>query len=1102
MYPHNKIPQPLNVHFPKSFMDYFERLESQLNVIYEIAEKARARKLDPDFRVEIPRARDMASRVENLVGPEDIAEGIRKYVEMGLSREKVSLKIIDDIVAKRYGGFVGEKLAEQCVRTALAILTEGLVSAPLEGIAQVKVKSNLDNTNYLAVYFAGPIRAAGGTAAALAILISDYTRRKLGLAPYVPQKQEVERFIEELELYDRESRLQYYPSADEVRFALEHIPIEITGEQTSEMEVSGYRNLGRIETNRLRGGAMLALAEGLIQKHGKLRAVLSRFDISGWEWLAELSRLSKKSEKKTDIAPNWKYLHDVIAGRPTLSYPMAEGGFRLRLGRSRNTGFGAWGIHPATMAILDDFLAVGTQMKTERPGKGTVCAPVDSIEGPIVRMKNGDVLYLDSLDEAHRVSKDVEEILFLGDALVSFGDFLENNHILLPSGYVEEWWVQEYEKATGESIDPYKVTEDDAIEISKRWGIPLHPHYTFFWEKLSEEDYNLLCAWDRETFDARVKGILEKIGVTHHIQDGKILISSKTFFPFLGIPHPNKPVMETLASNAGMRLRPKCKYTVGARMGRPEKAKERKMAPPVHTLFPVTVRGGRTRSLQKASAFDLEAELVNFKCLRCGTISYRRLCPACGSVCKLFKICITCNREFVDVDFENCPVCNSSLKIFSKRKYNFASELKKAVSIVKEVPDDIKGVMGMSSGYKYPEPIEKGVLRAANDISVFKDGTIRFDATDMPLMHFTAKEIHTSLHILKELGYEFDYLGNPLTDENQIVEMCVQDIVIPRKAAEYMLRVAQFVDDLLEKFYGLPPFYRFGRPEDIVGNLVIGLAPHTSAGILARVIGWTEASACFGHPFFHAAKRRNCDGDEDSTILLLDGLLNFSRYYLPESRGGRMDAPLVLSTKIDPAELDMEARNVDIVERYPLAIYESGFVAPSDAGIETVNNRVGTSRQYKDFRFTHHTTDIAGGPAVSAYKTLVTMMDKIEAQFDIARRVRAVDEHDTATRVIKSHFLPDLIGNLRAFSKQAFRCVGCNMSFRRLPLNNRCPRCKGHVVLTVSRASIEKYLSVAKSLTEQYGVEAYTTQRIALVEDEIASVFQEKRKQLKLADFM
>ena len=43
-----------------------------------------------------------------------------------------------------------------------------------------------------------------------------------------------------------------------------------------------------------------------------------------------------------------------------------------------------------------------------------------------------------------------------------------------------------------------------------------------------------------------------------------------------------------------------------------------------------------------------------------------------------------------------------------------------------------------------------------------------------------------------------------------------------------------------------------------------------------------------------------CDGDEDCIMLLLDGLINFSRSFLPQNRGGSMDAPLVLTSRIDP----------------------------------------------------------------------------------------------------------------------------------------------------------------------------------------------------------
>ena len=95
------------------------------------------------------------------------------------------------------------------------------------------------------------------------------------------------------------------------------------------------------------------------------------------------------------------------------------------------------GVHPATMQILE-FLAVGTQMKIERPGKGNCVIPCDSIEGPIVKLKDGSVLKVNSEEQAKSIKHQVDEILFLGDMLVAFGEFLRNNLNLLPSAWCEE----------------------------------------------------------------------------------------------------------------------------------------------------------------------------------------------------------------------------------------------------------------------------------------------------------------------------------------------------------------------------------------------------------------------------------------------------------------------------------------------------------------------------------------------------------------------------------------------------------------------------------------------------------------------------------------
>jgi DNA polymerase II large subunit len=131
------------------------------------------------------------------------------------------------------------------------------------------------------------------------------------------------------------------------------------------------------------------------------------------------------------------------------------------------------------------------------------------------------------------------------------------------------------------------------------------------------------------------------------------------------------------------------------------------------------------------------------------------------------------------------------------------------------------------------------------------------------------------------------------------------------------------------------------------------------------------------------------------------------------------------------------------------------------------------------------------------------MLEKVRHQLALARKIRAVDERDVAQRVIESHFLPDLAGNLRAFSKQTIRCVNCNAKYRRVPLNGKCKRCGGKLVLTVSKGSVEKYLEVTKTLINEYNLDDYLRQRIEIIEMSISSVFDnDAAKQVSLSDFI
>ncbi len=110
-----------------------------------------------------------------------------------------------------------------------------------------------------------------------------------------------------------------------------------------------------------------------------------------------------------------------------LSYPGMNGSFRLRYGRSRLTGIAAKGFSPATMIILNDFIATGTQLRIEKPGKGCVAAPVDSIEGPFVKLDNGEAFRINDAAIARELVPMVRKILAVGDILVTYGDFKKSN---------------------------------------------------------------------------------------------------------------------------------------------------------------------------------------------------------------------------------------------------------------------------------------------------------------------------------------------------------------------------------------------------------------------------------------------------------------------------------------------------------------------------------------------------------------------------------------------------------------------------------------------------------------------------------------------------
>ncbi len=1623
---------------------YFDSLEAEFGNAMSVSTLARGRGLDAREFVEIAPAADVAARVEGLVGPKGVAERIREIILQGKKREEACFEIAKEILQQKFlpeqervetvSQELKEQLIEQAIRSGLALFTEGVVSAPIEGVSKVQIRKNFDGSTYVAVFFSGPIRGAGGTGQAFTLLLADACRKFFQLENFRPLEDQVERYVEELNLYARKTRAgQYVPKEDEIRHVARSCPVCIDGEPTEDYEVSKYKNVKDVATNRVRGGVALVVSEGLCLKAAKVLKISKKAGLD-WQWIEKLIKVSKNEAEKIEIKPVEKYIDEIVAGRPIFSYPMAQGGFRLRYGRTRFTGIASKAIHPATMALLDDFTAIGTQVKVERPGKGCIVTPCEEIDGPIALLKGGEVRQIYSEKEAREIAPQVEKVLFLGDLLVNYGDFSKANHPLVQGAWCEEWYALLLEKAGVKKTIPEikQMTAQESIALAREKGVPLAPRHTFFYHDLPPAELKELCDWlclghllydwfefkGYKTADLSKKQLLEKLGVPHTVSGESAVLDAEhglALLTTLGLfESPSEKMISTkklekhfpgatdamqlVNKLAGFNVMKKAGIYVGASMGRPEKAKERKMQPPVHALFPIGEHGGKMRSIPKAirnlrdspnGNATAELEVVHRVCPLCGKATLGAKCPSCNVRAKIMASCSACGKPVTDGD-EKCK-CGGNVQQYEKKQVDVATEFKNACEKVSFHPTELKGVIGLISSSRTPEPLEKGVLRAKHNVYVFRDGTCRFDATEVPLTHFTPGEIGLSLEKLSELGYVHDILGNPVTSLEQTIELRPQDIILSEYGGDYMLRLASFVDDELVYLYGSKPYYNAKTRNDLIGKQAIVIAPHTSAGILGRLIGFTKIRGILAHPYLHCATRRNCisgnelvyyendstthaetmeqafekyaglfgatrqggfeavdvfgkrdlfafgansdgvaekariktisrrwhegkmlklraengqeikltpghvvwtwdgsklvekaagelkegdvlaslafanapqnvppeidllgafketrhaqslsvrtskefcfstvkkfsgmkklqeflgitkiqlknyffrapyaipleqylkirdasaeqafavgfkrnfgavplkvalsdglfkllgyyvsegwawqskvkgkdsfhlgfaasvplvrdeiarllrdsfgitptisqkdvvvtskvlysfftetlnlghgayekqipeialsasqsqkfafisgcfqgdahiavleakyctvseklaaqmnfllaslgisstfkkekkivksgivfqkytakgkippesvlhyvcvyssdleklcsnlklvgskeksaenickkrgrrllkkhkdiilskvkeiaecdckefvydfelekgkekifaagkgmllvhncDGDEDCVILLLDGLLNFSKSFLPETRGGQMDAPLVLTTVLDPKEVDDEVHAMDACTSYPLEFYEATMknASPSDVKLDTISTRLGKPSQYEGIGFTHRAT--IAGPVQSKYVQLGDMAEKVSEELALMGRIRAVDLKNATERILLSHFLPDIYGNLRKFSKQSFRCGGCNAKYRRVPLSGTCRKCGGKLLLTINKGGIQKYLHLSQQLVEKYGLPHYLAQRLMLIEREIGSIFEDdKVKQFSLADYV
>src|SRR3989344_2009479 len=588
---------------------YFKDIENQVKAIYSVAEAAREKGLDPKSFVEIPLASSLAERVTGLLSVKYPQLEDKKIVlrikelekEYGLLDHAVALKIAEEVAKEKFCKFVSHLEAiDAGIRIGFAYITVGVVSSPLEGYTHFKLKKTSDNKDYFCVYYSGPVRSAGGTAASFSLLIADYLRESFGYAKYDASEQEVKRAVTEIyDYHERITNLQYLPSEEEIEFLARNLPIQIDGDPSEDKEVSNYKDLERVETNFMRNGFCLVLAESLAQKAIKILNIVYKlrkkgFGLKDWDFLGKFVELQKKKVEKKKESAEATYIQDLVAGRPVLGHPSRQGGFRLRYGRSRFSGLSSMAISPYTMAILDNFIAIGTQLKYEGPGKSSAMTPCDNIDGPIVKLNNNSVIKIDSSDKLRKAKeKGIKEIIHLGDFLVNYGEFFNRGKKLQKPGYCQEWYAAELERKIEQELkeenkeskieqgklieenrerieekeaggkeklkekeeeikekkeeenkeieklvkeiikNPWtKISFDLALEISKRYNLSLHPDFIFYWSHLNKELFLGLIDWI-----AHSEIVNNKLSLVYNKTEQERFKQGKRALELIGIEH-------------------------------------------------------------------------------------------------------------------------------------------------------------------------------------------------------------------------------------------------------------------------------------------------------------------------------------------------------------------------------------------------------------------------------------------------------------------------------------------------------------------------------------------------------------------------------------
>jgi len=146
------------------------------------------------------------------------------------------------------------------------------------------------------------------------------------------------------------------------------------------------------------------------------------------------------------------------------------------------------------------------------------------------------------------------------------------------------------------------------------------------------------------------------------------------------------------------------------------------------------------------------------------------------------------------------------------------------------------------------------------------------------------------------------------------------------------------------------------------------------------------------------------------------------------------------------------------------------------------------------------TSQMDGGLSESTYRRLDSMAERLRRQMALTDKLVGVVPVRVAERILDSHLLRDLTGNLRTFYTQGSRCKRCGARFRRVPLSGRCTVCRGELSMLVHNNSVGKYLDLVLWLLARYDSDDYFRQHGSILKLEVEALKEPAGK--KISDYL